>query len=66
MAVMMIGVIQYPLSVVGNGFADNQKQMFGFMLCHDILTVITGVLILKFMWKYREQLTWKNVREKRG
>ncbi len=65
-AVMMIGVIQYPLSVVGNGFADNQKQMFGFMLCHDILTVITGVLILKFMWKYREQLTWKNVREKRG
>ena len=45
--VMGSGVLQYPLSVVGNGFADNQKQMFGFSLCHDILTI---VLITAGIW----------------
>ena len=38
--IMGSGVLQYPLSVVGNGFADNQKQMFGFSICHDILTLV--------------------------
>ena len=35
--IMMTGVLQYPLSVLGNGFADNQKQMFCFSMCHDML-----------------------------
>ena len=39
LALMCIGVLQYPLTVVGNGFADNNKQLFGFMLCHDLLIV---------------------------
>ena len=34
---MMTGVLQFPLSVLGNGFADNQKQLFCFALCHDFL-----------------------------
>ena len=44
LCVMMIGVLQYPLSVVGNGFADNNKQLYGFMLCHDllVLSVVTA------------------------
>lgn len=63
MAVMLIGAIQYPLSVIGNGFADNQKQMFGFMMCHDMLTVITCGIILKLAWEHRKQLTWKKLRK---
>lgn len=39
LALMCIGVLQYPLSVIGNGFADNNKQLYGFMLCHDLLIV---------------------------
>ncbi len=35
--VLLTGVLQFPLSVLGNGFADNQKQLFGFALCHDVL-----------------------------
>lgn len=43
--VMLIGAIQYPLSVVGNGFADNHKQMFGFMMCHDYLVLFSMAVI---------------------
>ncbi len=39
LALMCIGVLQYPLTVIGNGFADNNKQLLGFMLCHDLLIV---------------------------
>lgn len=63
LAVMLIGAVQYPLSVVGNGFADNQKQMFGFMLCHDMLTVVTCVMIAKTLWKYRKQINRKNIQD---
>lgn len=44
LCVMFVGVMQYPLSVIGNGFADNNKQMYTFMLCHDLL-LITCVTI---------------------
>lgn len=53
--IMLIGAIQYPLSVVGNGFADNHKQMFGFMLCHDLLVVSTLVFLIKYLWDHREE-----------
>ena len=43
---ILTGVLQYPLSVLGNGFADNQKQLFCFALCHDMLT--GGFLVLAF------------------
>lgn len=49
MGIMLIGCLQYPLSVIGNGFADNQKQMFGFMVCHDLLTVITVVQLISWL-----------------
>lgn len=35
---LITGVLQFPMSVLGNGFADNQKQLFCFALCHDLLT----------------------------
>ncbi len=39
LCIMCIGVFQYPLTVVGNGFADNNKQLYCFMLCHDLLVI---------------------------
>ncbi len=45
LCVMFIGVMQYPLSVIGNGFADNNKQMYTFMLCHDLL-VVAGLTVV--------------------
>lgn len=40
LSIMLIGAFQYPLTTIGNGFADNHKQMFGFMLCHDLLVIL--------------------------
>lgn len=39
LALMCIGVFQFPLSVVGNGFAGNNRQLYAFMLCHDLLII---------------------------
>lgn len=52
LGVMALGSVQYPLSVIGNGFADNQKQMFGFMMCHDVLTLANITLLL---WLVKER-----------
>ena len=41
---IVTGALQFPLSVLGNGFADNQKQLFCFSLCHDLL--LGGTLLL--------------------
>lgn len=45
--VMLIGTFQYPLTVIGNGFADNNKQLFTFMLCHDLMVVTAAAVILR-------------------
>lgn len=42
--IMVTGVLQYPLSVLGSGFAYNQKQLFCFSLCHDLM--LGGMLLL--------------------
>lgn len=57
--VMLIGCLQYPLSVIGNGFADNHKQMFGFMVCHDMLVVVTGVLLVRWLYRNRKNINFK-------
>ncbi|MBQ3156621.1 MAG: hypothetical protein IJB81_06805 [Clostridia bacterium] len=56
LALMFIGVLQYPLSVIGNGFADNNKQLYGFMLCHDLLLVSLLTAGVKRLSMQREQL----------
>ena len=48
---IVTGVLQYPMSVMGNGFADNQKQLFCFSLCHDLL--LGGSILLGGRWLYR-------------
>ena len=40
LGIMLIGALQYPLTAIGNGFADNHKQLYGFMICHDMLLAL--------------------------
>lgn len=54
--VMLIGAAQYPLPVIGNGFADNHKQLFGFMMCHDILTLFNLTLGLRYLRRHGREL----------
>ncbi|MDD3335787.1 MAG: hypothetical protein PHI98_09790 [Eubacteriales bacterium] len=44
LAILCIGIFQFPLTVIGNGMADNNKQEAGFMLCHDLL-VLTAAMV---------------------
>lgn len=46
LCIMCIGVFQFPLSVVGNGYADNNKQLYAFMLCHDLLIITLMTFII--------------------
>ena len=40
LGIMLIGALQFPLTSIGNGFADNHKQLFGFLICHDLLVLL--------------------------
>ena len=46
---MFVSIMQYPLSVIGNGFADNQKQLFGFSSSYDLLIVVEAVIIIRWL-----------------
>ena len=50
---ILTAVLQFPLSVLGNGFADNRKQLFAFALCHDVLTILC--LTAGGMWLWKKQ-----------
>lgn len=54
LAIMCIGVLQFPLSVVGNGYADNNKQLYAFMLCHDLLVVILATAAVRWLQMKRK------------
>lgn len=56
LGVMLIGAVQYPLSVIGNGYADNHKQMFGFMMCHDFLVLFSLVVGLRYLRHHGSEL----------
>ncbi len=63
--ILLIGAVQYPLSVIGNGFADNHKQMFGFMMCHDFLTILCLIISIRFVREHPDEISawfsvWKN------
>lgn len=38
--IMCMGIAQFPLSVIGNGFTDNIKQLYAFRLIHDVVFAI--------------------------
>jgi hypothetical protein len=48
---MGIGVMQYPMTVMGNGFADNQKQLFGFALCQDFIMLTVIIAVMAYTWE---------------
>lgn len=54
--ILLIGAVQYPLSVIGNGFADNHKQMFGFMICHDFLVILCLIVSIRFLREHPDDI----------
>jgi hypothetical protein len=42
-----LGIIQFPLTTIGNGFADNTKQLYMFRLTYDITMFIAGYTIIR-------------------
>ncbi|MGM9603558.1 MAG: hypothetical protein ACI3XG_00660 [Faecousia sp.] len=56
LGVLLIGAVQYPLSVIGNGFADNHKQMFGFMMCHDFLVIFSLTILIRYLRMHGAQV----------
>lgn len=54
LGIMIIGAFQFPLTSIGNGFADNHKQLFGFMLCHDLLLLLGLPVLLLKLGRIRE------------
>ena len=42
MGLMITGILQFPLPLIGNGVADTSKQLYLFMLSYD-LTVLTAL-----------------------
>lgn len=48
LGILMTGALQFPLTSIGNGFADNHKQLYGFLICHDLLLLLgTPALVRK-------------------
>ncbi|MDO5574850.1 MAG: hypothetical protein Q4G60_12825 [bacterium] len=47
LAITLVGILQFPLSVIGNGLTDNVKQMYLFRLCYDINLLFTGYVIVQ-------------------
>ena len=50
--IMLIGILQYPLPFIGNGFADTNKQLYLFMLCWDITVYCTLCWAVKVVYGY--------------
>ncbi len=61
---ILTAAIQFPISVMGNGFGDNQKQMFGFELCHDLIMI--GILVFgaRYLYQYTGQIHTTEIRRK--
>jgi len=67
LAVTAIGIVQYPLSVIGNGFTDNTKQMYLFILCFDFSIVFMAIevyrRILEYDKKRKEDLVYDGIKK---
>ncbi len=50
---MITGGLQFPLSILGNGFADYHKQLFAFSLCHDLLLCMAICYVIYRLKTYR-------------
>lgn len=54
--ILLTGAVQFPISVIGNGFADNHKQMFGFIMCHDFLVVFGLTILIRYLKTHGTEL----------
>jgi len=68
LVIALIGIIQFPLTVIGNGFADNTKQLYLFRVTYDIVTIIGAFFIVAkvkvLLNKCTEKLIMKENRKK--
>ena len=46
LGILLIGALQFPLTSIGNGLADNHKQLYGFLICHDLLLLLGAPVLL--------------------
>ena len=55
LGILFIGALQFPLTSIGNGFADNHKQLFCFLICHDLLLLLGMPVLLSRLnaWNLR-------------
>jgi len=60
---MALGVFEYPLSVIGNGYSDNIKQLYLFRVVYDCMLLGCGTYLL-YIRRSAKERTWKS--EKRG
>ena len=44
---MFTGIIQFPMTVIGNGFADNIKQLYIFRVTYDMTLLIAVYLAVR-------------------
>lgn len=47
LALMFTGIIQFPMTVIGNGFADNIKQLYIFRVTYDMTLLIAAFLAVR-------------------
>lgn len=47
MAIMLTGIVQYPLPFIGNGYSDTNKQLYPFMLCWDVSVLLVLTMALR-------------------
>ena len=66
LAIVGVGVIQFPLTVIGNGFADNTKQLYLYRVTYDITIVLGSCLLYLYLKPKCGKLTnWLVEREKK-
>lgn len=56
LTIMLTGIIQFPMTVIGNGFADNIKQLYIFRVTYDITLVIAIYLAAKGIAGLRKRM----------
>lgn len=47
LTIMFTGIIQFPMTVIGNGFADNIKQLYIFRVTYDMTLLIAVYLAVR-------------------
>lgn len=64
LVIVFIGLIQFPLTFIGNGYADNTKQLYIFRLTYDIVISVGVYLILPWFISLGSRVTEQLINRK--